>query len=259
MKKIVLLLNILALASFVQAQTCSLKSTATEAFTLTMKATGGTNGASICWNPDMKKYYAGIAGNADFPIETFSVDGRSLGYHASGFDLRGLWYNPSTQQVECNGYSDYGWYSFLLSSDGVLSSAGRLLKSGMNQPTDQSVGAYDSKSKKVFFLNDDLKVVAWSRSSIKKGKMITLKNIPHYGSNLNYSLMFTGCSGKEFCLLNFDLKELYFFNMKGAYTGTVSLPSGVSPKENFNCGFANNYFFLFNTDSRVWTAYSVCQ
>ena len=32
---------------------------------------GGSNGASVAWNPVSKKYYAAMAGNRDFPLEIF--------------------------------------------------------------------------------------------------------------------------------------------------------------------------------------------
>ena len=48
-------------------------------------------------------YYAVIAGNSSFPLETFDATGVSLYQTNTGFDCRGLWWNPNLNQLETNG------------------------------------------------------------------------------------------------------------------------------------------------------------
>ena len=40
--------------------------------TLKLQMTNGTNGSGVAWHPEHEVYYAVIAGNRNFPLETFS-------------------------------------------------------------------------------------------------------------------------------------------------------------------------------------------
>jgi hypothetical protein len=157
MKKIILLITSLLFitAGGLHAQTQNLK----QVQELQMpKKKGdefcGTRGGSVCWNPETKMYYAAFCGNAKFPMALFTQAGKLVSDETltAMEDIRGIWYNPAEKKLIANTYSDIGWISYSLDKSGTPTGISYKF-SGMNQPDEQAVGAYDSRLKYVFFLN----------------------------------------------------------------------------------------------------------
>lgn len=101
MKKYILLLLTIALYSAVQAQPRLLKKMMELKMPKeTEDINSGTNGASVCWHPVTKKYYAAFAGNSNYPLGVFDAEGKLLS--DSGLttmqDVRGLWYDKTNKK-----------------------------------------------------------------------------------------------------------------------------------------------------------------
>ena len=249
MKKIVSLVaaTVFAAATFAQSSY-----TAKKEFSLAFTGSDGTNGTAVVWNPDKQVYYAAIAGNAVYPLETFGVGGNMKYANLTDIDVRGLWYNAKTKKLEGNGAGEVGYFSYDMNASGEPRNP-QVMVSGQNQPNFQSVGAFDGK--KIYFFFDG-KINSYSTKG-KAGKSFGLKNSPASVDVLNAtSVVYTGRKGEEFGLLDYDAKRVYFFNKKGVYTATVNLPSGAVTGDMFRFAFANGKIWLYDIDSRSWTGYS---
>ena len=144
----------------------------------------GTRGASVCWNPVTKKYYAAFAGNTGFPLAVFDLKGKRLSNDdlTTKEDNRGLWYDPATKKICGNGYNETGWFSYTLDKNGIPTDA-TIDHEGMNQPEGNSVGTFNPLKKEVIFLNKDQ--VSFYAEDATSNKTLTLplagkKNIIHY-------------------------------------------------------------------------------
>lgn len=226
--------------------------TAKKDMTLKFKGDDGTNASAVVWNPDKHVYYSVIAGNADFPLETFSQSGNVQYTGTAGVDSRGLWYNSSTAKLEGNGYGDVGYFSCNLNASGEPRSP-EVTYSGQNQPDGNSVAAFDGK--KLYYYYEG-KIYSYSTKG-KTGKSFELKSLPAGTSVLNATtVVYTGRKGEEFGLLDYDAKRVYLVDKKGNYKASVILPSSAVTHDMFRFSFANGKIWLYDVDTRSWTSYS---
>ena len=230
----------------------------------------GTRGASVCWNPVNKKYYAVFAGNASFPLGVFSADGKLLSADelSAEQDVRGLWYNPVTKKISGNGYNTTGWFSYELDKDGIPISA-NVDFPGMNQPDEQSVGACVFPSKSICFLNKG-KISFYDMADGTPTKSVSI----HWGrkksegpadgesdenENTDYNtttLIYTGIKGAEIGLLNKTVSQIELYNIAdGFLSQKLILPETAKLEGFFNFAFANGIYWLFDIENRVWIGY----
>lgn len=249
MKKIIFLLAATVVAAATFAQTTY---TAKKDFSLTFVDDGGTNGTAVVWNPDKQVYYAAIAGNANFPLETFGSGGNSKYVNMANIDVRGLWYNPKTKTLEGNGAGDVGYFSYKMNASGEPRDP-EVIVSGQHQPDFQSAGTSDGK--KVYFFFDG-KIHPYSLKG-KAGKPIELKNSPVEAGEFNSTtVVVTGRKGEDLGLLDYNAKKVHLFDKKGKYKATVNLPSNAITHNMFRFAFANGKIWLYDVDTRSWTGYS---
>jgi hypothetical protein len=116
--------------------------TATFAFSYEFQSAEGTNASAVTYIPQLKLYVTCIAGNADYPMEVFDANGKTITSIPCGMDLRGLWYNPGTRCLETNGYGDQGWFSMQIGGNGVPTGEWSNIRTGQKQPNEQSVLSY---------------------------------------------------------------------------------------------------------------------
>lgn len=226
--------------------------TAKKDMTLKFKGEDGTNASAVVWNPDKHVYYSVIAGNAEFPLETFSQSGNVQYTGTAGVDTRGLWYNKSTSKLEGNGYGDVGYFFSNLNASGEPRSP-EVSYSGQNQPDGNCVGAFDGK--KVYFFYDG-KIYSYSTKG-KAGKSFEAQNLPAGISVLNATtVVYTGRKGEEFGLLDYDAKKVYLLDKKGKYKASVTLPSSAVTHDMFRFSFSNGKIWLYDVDTRAWTGYT---
>jgi hypothetical protein len=272
MKKVLFLVPALLLAALsIQAQTPQPLKKVME---LQMPKTAdddmpGTRGASVVWHPVQKKYYASFAGNMGYPMAVFDVKGKRLSTDdlTTMMDTRGLWYNPATKLVYGNGYADMGWFSYTLDKTGIPTETVSI-REEMNQPGEQSVGAYNPLTKQVIFLNFsqvftynadgillDSLAIHWGRKKSDgpaDNEDIHISNEDHNST----SVIYTGIKGQELGFLNITNKQVELYDIKTGYlTKVLSLPETATVEGFFNFAYANGIYWLFNIELRKWSGY----
>lgn len=212
--------------------------------------------ATITWHPVFKKYYTLRMGNATFPLQTFSESFTNLHQDTAGIDSRGIWYNPNTNQLERNCFNTLGWATINLNGSGNATNSFTVLFSGMNQPTSQSVGAYDFKTNSVLFYT------AGTIRIYNRNTGLLASTLPLTGSLFTTvnteSVIYTGETGFEIGLLDYTNKRVLLFNSAtGAMSAVVQLPSTAITHSQFRFCYANNRVWLFNSTLRKWNAYNI--
>jgi hypothetical protein len=231
----------------------------------------GKRGAAVVWHPLQKKYYAAFAGNETFPFSVFDISGKRISADDQSclVDTRGLWYDPVSEKICGNGYSDIGWFYYNLDSKGIPAST-TIIAGGLIQPDVQSIGVYNAKSKLVCFLygpqiytyntdgilEDDSATRLYPGISIKENiELANLKDDLDEKYNWN-ALIYTGIPKAEFGLLNTDEKQIELYNRKtGLLTMILKLPDDAETYTAFNFSYANGFYWLFNQDTRTWSGY----
>lgn len=225
---------------------------------LKMMEDGGRNGTAVVYNPEMNYYYCAMAGNADFPLETFSASGTNLHQSRTYSDMRGMWWNPKEEALEGNCYADGGIVSIIIDANGFAGAGNRVIFEGRHQPGDHNCGTLDPKKKEILYYKDGY-VVGYSRKDGSPTDTYIPLDLPTGESDINYtSLIFTGHKKMELGVLDVNEKKVYLFNRKdGSLAGTINLPSDAITYEGFNFAFANDHVFLFDQSERKWVGYKV--
>jgi hypothetical protein len=270
MKKLALPAILLATLSCMTVN-AQVKQTLKKVLELVIPREGGANAASVAWHPELKKYYASMAGNRDFFIGVFDTKGKCLNppEQEAFFDVRGLWYNPATKTLQMNGYDQSGWAEYILDAKGFPTDV-KVLYEGKYQPTEQSAGAFNPKQKVVYFFNDDGNVEKYdiSNGSFLETMELTLGNTNEKGdadAEDNYdvleeynftSIIYTGINGAEIGLLNFTNKEIELYNLKdGHLARKLILPDTAPAQQVLNFAFCNGTYWLFDNKARIWMGY----
>lgn len=232
----------------------------------------GKNGASVVWHPGQKKYYAAFAGRSSYPLGVFSANGDRLSNDdmKTLIDVRGLWYNPNKKEVWGNGYYLSGWFSYKLSSTGLVIGIESETEDETSQAEDNAVGVYNADANVVLFLSYDAKVhvythkgsfketiaIHWGRTSSMKTDIETYPDLLQ-DSYSYHSLAYTGTKGQELGFLNVLKKQVELYEIKtGFLTKILKLPDSVKLEEKFNFSYANGIYWLFDIQSRAWVGYN---
>lgn len=237
------------------------------------KSTGdelcGTRGAAVCWNPKTKKYYAAFAGNIGFPLAVFDITGNRVSDDllTTQVDTRGLWYNPTTQKICGNGYSDNGWFSYTLDNTGIPSGS-MIDYAGVNQPDDNSVGCYDTRTNeviffsggKLFFYKDNAtsdRSLALQLGNVTSGDQGGDKGAGSDAADYNsFTVIYTGITGSELGVLNTKKRQIECYDYKNGSPGiSFGLPEDAPVEPSFNFSFANGIYWLFDMAGRKWIGY----
>jgi hypothetical protein len=203
----------------------------------------GTYANAVVYNPKLNLYYASYAGNEAYPLETFDKKGKPLYSTSTGADMRGMWWNPKTEKLEGNCFSDGGIVNVEIKSTGYAGGGPRKVLPGRYQPDDQSAGAFDPVENHILYYMEG-KVYKYGRLN---------------GDFINYNtLIFTGQQGVEIGILNYVGKEIYFFDKKsGGLTKTMKLPADAPASDRMRFAFANNYVWLYDHGVRTWIGYKL--
>jgi len=256
MKKISILLAFVFVATFSWSQ---LIDHPAPSLKLQIQQSSGTNGSSVAYNPNKQMYYAVIAGNTEYPLETFDEFGNALYKGIASNDLRGIWWNNKEKALEGNCYADGGIIKIGLNGRGHASEGNSTIFSGANhQPNDHACGTYYNKKKEILYYMNGM-VRGYKRSTGEPGKTKVYLALPTDQININqYELIFTGQKKMELGVLDYVNKKIYLFSLKGGtHTGTVVLPSNAPAGDSFWFSYANNYAFLYDVDARAWVGYRI--
>lgn len=230
---------------------------------------GGANGAAVVYHPKEKLYYAAQAGNKEFPLIIFNKDGEIVSEKGQStlIDVRGLWYNPKTKDLEGNGYDDFGWFRYDLNKNGLPEKI-LINKQGLSQPDKNSAGVLNTTDEEVLFL-DGLNVVCYTTDGKDKHKSIQIhigaknskedanKNIEDFEKDYNTrSIIYTDIKGAEIGFLNVDKKRVELYSIETGYMSQiVNLIVDFKPENYFNFSYCNEIFWLFDKESRKWKGY----
>lgn len=219
---------------------------------------GGTNATGVAYNPNFNVYYAAIAGNPGFPLETFDAAGNPLYQTNTGFDMRGMWWNPNTNQVESNGYNTGGIWAYDVNGSGYALNTGTSIFTGYNQPTVQSVGDYNCADNEIIYYNAG-QIMRRDRATNALIGYLNITGLPVVTTNLNNnSVFYTDCAGHEIGLLDYINKAVYFVDKTtGAYSGMSQLPAGTITNVSFRASWANDMVWVYDTGTRTWYSFQV--
>lgn len=230
----------------------------------------GTRGACVVWHPLLKKYYAAMAGNADYPLAIFNATGKRLSSDdlTAKIDLRGLWYNPKKKLILGNGHGDNGWFHYVLDPKGKVLDVVVDIEE-MAQPNEQSVGTYHPIRNEVMFLKGN-QVSLYSNVGSTNNEVdlrIGLTKADDIGEDFEQSdetpedynsttVIYTGIKNAELGILNKTDKqiELYSFD-NGFLTKKLKLPDDAPAEPSFNFAYTNGIYWLFNMETRTWIGY----
>lgn len=214
-----------------------------------------SNNSGVAYNPGLGLYYACRAGNSGFPYETWSGVGLPLFNTTTGYDFRGLWWNPATNGLEGNGFNSMGIWRSNLNGSGYALNTGAVVLA-MAQPNSQSCGDLDYQANEVLYYSAG-SVFRYSRATGAFISSYAITGTPVALANLNSTtLMYTGCSGMEIALLDYVLRRVYFYNKAtGAYVGFSQLPAGPATSPSFRVSWANNLIWIFDLPTITWYSY----
>lgn len=258
MKKIyylfgVLLFGAMGSQSFGQ---CAINATATPGVVLN-GVTISNSGISVAYNPNADLYYAVEGGSSAMHIVTFNSSGTEVASGAnSGYDFRGVWWNPNLNQLECNGYNS----AMLRVND--LDGSQYALNTGTNilagaQPNSQSQGDYDWDNDEIIYYNGG-SIHRYNRSTNTFIASYPITGLPVGTGNLSSETVgYTGCSGMEIVVFDIVLKVVYIIDKStGAYVGSSALPAGAPASGSwYDHSFANGQMFVRN--GLTWYGYHV--
>jgi hypothetical protein len=237
-----------------------------EVLQLVVPREGGANAAAVAWHPEFKHYYAAMAGNADFFLGVYDTKGRlqSSKELSTLFDIRGLWYNTKNKSLQMNGYGENGWAQYVLDSKGFPTDI-EILHEGLNQPDEQSVGAFNSAKQIVYFLNSDGYIEIYDVDGASYQELIELTLGKTAVSTATFSnadifeeYNFNGIiyNGKEIGLLNFEDKAIELYSPEnGKMVRRLILPDDAPVKEFMNFSWCNGIYWLFDGKTRIWKGY----
>lgn len=242
--------------AYIQAQIISQPKASLQ---LCFEGTSGTNGSAVAYDPATGHYFASIAGNGVFPLEVFDASGKNLYQTECGSDMRGLWWNPKTNQLEGNGYSGVGIVGLILDNSGYPSLGNTTIIGGEgHQPEANSCGTFDGK--KYIWYYSSGSFFAYTRASGKVAKSIQFSGDANVESINNTSVIYTGIKGMELGLLDYERLEVLLFNKKsGALAATIKLPASAITNYAFRFAYANKHVFLYDIENRCWTGYQITQ
>lgn len=258
--KIIYLLSLLIIAPSNLFGQCPVVANATEMTNLVCQ--GGTSYRSgVAFNPNFNIYYTVNSGSPNYQIETFDATGTYLATISQGFDYRGLWWNPTLNQLDGNGYSSNGIYVQNLNiTNGYPLGTGTTVIPGMNQPALHSCGQFDPVNNEMIYYNAG-NIERYNRTTGAYISATPITGLPVTSSNLNTtSIGYTGCTGMEVVVYDYVLRRVYFINLStGAYVATSQLPATAPTETAQRMSFSNNLFWLFNTSSLTWKSYGVIE
>ena len=243
--------------SNIYAQSCNFLDTAIQTPISLDCPNGTSNRSGVAWNPAEDLYYSCNAGADTYPFETFSsAGGAAISTSTGGISWRGLWWNPTLNQVEGNAHSTTGWYKKDLDANGYALSTNTNIFPGQNQPNVQSCGDLDYDANEVIFY-DAGSIFRYDRSTGAAISNYTLNNMPA-GTLSSYTAIYTGCVGNEIGVYDYSNQRLLLFDKStGDFSTSVQLPSTAPAIINFNMSYANDLFWLFDINASTWHSFEI--
>lgn len=255
----------------VQAQTKKLR----QAIVLQMAEGDGSNSAAVAWHPLQRKYYTAMAGNAIYAMSCFDERGKVLQENVDAEnDYRGIWYNNVAKRLEFNCYDSGGIGHLVLSKTGKIDSK-PVDFSGMNQPSEQSVGVYYPPGNQIIYLNGNTyEVEKYSaRTGLFTSALTTIRagcrtqqeaddmdadtEAARWESRNKSTVQYTGIPKAELAILNVDDRTIELYDQKTGLLSKMSfsLPEKITLQFNFNFSYTNGTWWIFDKENRRWVGF----
>ncbi|MCB1341852.1 MAG: VPLPA-CTERM sorting domain-containing protein [Pseudooceanicola sp.] len=236
----------------VSANAATLKTVAVNTVTLTPSTPNTDNQSGIAYDPTLGLYYGGNAGSAYYNGFTWDANGVQQSVNQQGIDVRGIWYNPNTGNVETNTYG-----SSLVTVDrgasGEWAGSGTFVRSLPGAASSQSVMDYDS-GRNVLYSRSNSNVV----NVIDYATGATSSTITLAGMLAGSASQSIGYVSSLDALLTFSSDDslAQVFNMSGTLIGSVSV-SGFGSVGAFGMAYENGLLFLYDRGSDAWNGYDI--
>ncbi len=233
-------------------------------FTIPKELTGGANGAGVAYDPVRKLYYAAMAGNENFGLVVYNSKGLVVASTTTMIDVRGIWYNPLTKNIEVNGFENNGMAHYIRNDKGIPTNI-EIDATGQNQPDENSCAALNSANNTLLFLtgneDEEYTIESYDKSNYQSTNSTTF--FPPDGVDLyesiNYTaIVYTGMPKAEVGILNYGEQVVYLANLQNGYTTyELKLSDSIVPEDRFNFAYTNKLFWFFDKTNRVWSAYKM--
>ncbi len=215
------------------------------------------NCSSVAYNPVKNVYYIVRAGAGSYPFQTLSSSGGQLSQNLSAGDVHGMWWNKNTNSLEVNLYAAGGWGKPTLSDEGYATAGYTILFTGQHQPDTQSIGTFDYNNNKVIFYKAGTTAYIYDRTTGEQTSTLELTGINLATINSN-TIIYTGVSGYELGLLDYQVKRILFFNGNtGAFTAATQLPAATVTSPEFNFSYANGFAWTFDPATETWSSFKI--
>lgn len=235
---------------------CTPSSNATASLTLTGQPGGTENRSGLAFNPVLGLYYSVNAGSPSYPLDTYNEDGSLAATVISGFDYRGVWWEPTTQHLIGNGYATLGIFDQNLQvGTGLPLGTGTVVLTS-NQPDVQSIGDLDTEANEIlYYFAGSIHRYSASTNALLGTYAIT--GMPGGVGSLNSNtVMYIGCPGKEVALYDYVNRQVQYVNKStGAYSGSTQLPSDAPQRASFGLSYANGSVWIY--DQGAWHGYDL--
>lgn len=223
----------------------------------------GVDGASVAWHPVHQVYIAGMTGGPQAPLCLFDAQGKKIDSTTTQVDLRGLWYNPNTREIEGNRYDSAQVFTYALDKKGKPQKVVANYE-GETFPEAQSIATVLPQQNMLLFLQGTLV----NLYDLKTADFLNFFNIADLHAKEDFKLsedeqqynslviLTTNQPGRELALLNIQERTIELFDVvKGGKTFTLFLPKDQPTYGAFNAAYANGIFWLFDNQRRVWNGY----
>lgn len=225
-----------------------------------VSATTSPNPMALVYNPSRSLYYLFYGGNVSYPAEVFNAAGTRLATVSPlGYDLRGMWWNPTTSQLEGNGYDNASIIAKALDANGYpVASAITTIFTPGNGLASQNVAAFDPLNNEIIYYSaGSIKRVSRATNATIASAAVTGLPVSVANHNPNVAL-YTGCAGREYALYDATNRALYFISRAtNAYVGLSQLPATAPANATFGISYTNGQLFLFDYPTRTWNSYTV--
>lgn len=249
---------LLFMNSYLGSAQCTTYTNAVPGLILT-PCTGTQSRSGLAYNPIFNLYYSVDAGNKDFTIQTYNSAGALLDTRPQGLDYRGLWWNPRKNLLEGNGYGTLGVAVHgLNATNGYPDGAVRIVFPA-NQPTTDACGTYDYDDNNIIYYSyytGNIYVYSHRTNILKTIRQLNGIPVP-IASISSFSVIYTGCPGKEIGLWDYINRRVYLFDkVTGNFAASIQLPLTAPKVSGWAMAYSNNLFWLFNGKDK-WLSYQL--
>ncbi len=216
------------------------------------------------YDPALKQYYGGGGGNPSCNGTVWNEDGAVIqNISPIGVDLRSVYFNPNTGNIETLTYGAKSNYNSL---DGLVT-LGRdtsglytgnnsvVLPSFTGQRDDSSVAAYDADRDLLYTRANNNIVWGASRSDGSVSVTIELDLSAAGASNVQFYGIAFDLNTDTLIVADYLTAKAHVFEVSGAYVGSSTFGGAID--DAYGISFANGQLFLANRFGGGWQGFSI--